>query len=53
MSIELKPSERIEEIFQEMIKDDTGAFKGLLYPTAIIAYLDEQYDHRANEKENR
>jgi len=47
--LRMKPSQRIEQIFQEMIKGDTGAFKGLLYPQAIIRYLDEEYEIACNE----
>lgn len=49
---ELKPSVRIDQIFQKMIEGDTGAFKGLLYPQAIIAYLDEQWEAIHKEEGN-
>lgn len=41
-----KPSERIEEIFEEITRD-IPSLKGLSYPDAIIRYLDEQH---ANEE---
>lgn len=41
----LKPSERIQQIFQDLVKNSaTEIFEELLYMKAVIQYLDERHD---------